>query len=365
MLDAKDHVIFVQNRARRAGAQVSLSRLLSQPQIQASNPFVLLGSDGWLSSHLTKKTIPHLVKPWPSPRSLGSRMGGLSRYAKHTILELRQSDINPRVIVANDHQECLLALALSRAAGDIPVVGILRSAAMAERDFAKYQCNKCSALFARGQELSAKAHNWSGREVSCMLGSFTEDDLSPALPSMESFPGKILVAGSEIPGKGFADIIEAIKIVEQKEPDFPTTEFVFTGKQSESLSKLTPPGSSHSFTFVGRVEDFQTFARQFSLAIHPSRAETFGMAPLELILAGVPTMASTTGIIKSLPLSPPWIFPPKSPESLAKQLIELWKEWPNHTYDIPLLQQFILEHYHISKTAQALSESLNPFLNDG
>ena len=267
---------------------------------------------------------------------------------------------HPRAIVANDHQECLLALALAKAAGGIPVIAILRTPGMSRNDFEKYQCNQCDHLFARGEQLTAKVAQWGRSDVTCMLGSFSEDDLSPPLSHTSSFPTKILVAGSEEPRKGFADLIEAVKLVEQVEPDFPAIEFTCTGDMTEALDELTNQPLRSSFTFIGRVENFSAYARSFHLAIHPSRSESFGMAPLELLLAGVPTMISSTGITPELPMSVPWIFPPESPQILSQAICELWKNWPIHQLNLNDIQHHILDHFHISFTATSLTQALKP-----
>jgi glycosyltransferase involved in cell wall biosynthesis len=358
------HLLFVQNRAKRAGAQVSLSKIAASAEIRPLNPFVLLGSVGWLSSFFGEERIPHMIQPWPSPRSLSARVGGLAKFGKSTISQLHASGAAPTAIVANDHQECLTALALSKACGGIPVAVILRTPGMSQSDFDKYQCGKCNFIFARGETLTRRAQAWSGKEVSCMLGSFTDDDFFDPLPSCSSFPQKILIAGSEEPRKGFSDFLEALKIIESAEPNFPAIEYVFTGEKSEELSQLITQDFRSSFTFAGRVNNFQTFARQFHLAIHPSRSESFGMAPLELLLAGVPTMISRTGITDALPLSSPWVFNPMSPPELAHHLTQIWKQWPKLQLDIPSIQEHLRNHYHISQTTELLADTINDLLSD-
>jgi hypothetical protein len=362
MPSSKDSILFIQHRPRRAGAQVSLSRIVTSQDISQLNPYVLLGGKGWLKSFLDQHEILNQVRPWPSPRSLSSRLGGLSRFANKIIQKLQADGIQPAAIVANDHQECLLALALSRALGKatgrVPVITILRSSGMSLADFKKYNCIQCDQLFARGEELTAQATQWGGRNVTCMLGSFSEDDLCPPLPAPSSFPTKILIAGSENPNKGFSDVLDALKIVELNEPEFPALELVFTGEQTEPLVQLSNQPFRSCFRFAGRIENFTDYARQFQLAIHPSRAESFGMAPLELILAGVPTMISTTGITTELPLTIPWTFPPKAPQDLARSITELWKNWAISPSNIHELQRYILDHYPISHTTSSLAKSI-------
>ncbi len=353
-----NNVLFIQKRARRAGAQVSLSRIVNSSEITPLHPCVLLGEEGWLDGFLTEKSIPHHISPWPSPRSLGARIGGLKKFAENTLSQLHTDGIAPIAIVANDHQETLPALALAKAAGGVPVAVILRTPGMTENDFNKYRCGECDLIFARGEQLTHRASSWSGKEVACMSGSFSDEDFYPPLPKTTNFPPKILVAGSEEPRKGFSDFIEALKIVEASEPDFPAMECVLTGDQNEELTHLIDHGFRSTFKFVGRVDKFPDFARQFQLAIHPSRSESFGMAPLELLLAGVPTMISLTGITSSLPLSSPWVFSPESPSQIASSLMTLWKNWESHRLDLSPTQQHIRDQYHISQTSKSLAQKI-------
>lgn len=359
---SKNSILFIQNRPRRAGAQVSLSRIITSQDISSLNPYVLLGSNGWLKSFLDKHKILNQVRPWRSPRSLSSRLGARSLFANKTIKKLKADGVYPAAIVANDHEECLIALALSQALGktasQVPVITILRSSGMSQVDFKKYNCMQCDQLFARGEELTAKATQWGGRNVTCMLGSFSEDELITPPPAPASFPTKILVAGSEIPNKGFSDVLDALKIVELNEPEFPALELVFTGEQTEPLAQIANQPFRSRFHFAGRIENFIEYARQFQLAIHPSRAESFGMAPLELILAGVPTMISNTGITPELPLSAPWTFPTNSPYDLARSITELWKNWTRWPSNIHELQGYILDRYPISHTTSSLAKSI-------
>ena len=326
--------------------------------MQTLTPFVLLGEQGWLDSFLQEHSIHHQVQPWPSPRSLSARMGGLDKFARKALGDIQKDGTTIRAVVANDHQECLPALALAKAAGNVPVIAILRTPGMSENDFKKYQCDKCAHLFARGEELTAKVSEWTSRDVSCMLGSFSKEDLSLPLPIPESFPTRILVAGSEEPRKGFTDVLDALRIVEKDEPDFPPLELVFTGNKTSQLAEQIEAGFRSTFEFVGRVDGLRNFSRQFQLAIHPSRAETFGMAPFELILAGVPTVMSATGAAPSLPLKRPWIFPSRSTKDLAEALISLWKSWPACVPDVEHLQSSILKAYPISDSAEALADKI-------
>src|SRR6187402_2322774 len=102
------HLLFVQKRSVRAGAQVSLARLVQASTLTAHHPAVLLGCEGWLRDHLQETGLPHALVPFPSPRALTTRLTGFGPFGRAAKSALDKAGIRPRVIIANDHQECPL-----------------------------------------------------------------------------------------------------------------------------------------------------------------------------------------------------------------------------------------------------------------
>lgn len=351
-------LLFIQNRPQRAGAQTSLRRITGCEEIASLNPVVITASHGWLNDALHSHQVPHYSIPWPSPRSLAARIGGLNRHARKTATKLQNDGITPTAVIANDHQECLVAHAIAHTLGGLPVFAILRTPGMSRRDFTKYRCDECHTLFARGHVLAEQVTKWTDQSVICVEGSFSHDERMSPVERPDQFPNRILVAGSEEPRKGFADFIEGLAIAEREHPDFPALECVFTGQPPEQ----TDPAGKHvfrsSFQYVGRVNDFIQLAREFSLAIHPSRSESFGMAPLELMLAGVPTLVSMTGVIEKLGLPKEWCFAPESPRDIADRLIKLRQRWPDLGLKLTEIQTLLLERYPISNTAHQLAKHI-------
>ena len=96
------------------------------------------------------------------------------------------------MIVANDHQECILANRLSLYLGHIPVATILRSSAMSQLDFVKYECAKSSVLFAVGHELRSNAQNWLLKEVLLYEEGFSDQEFSASKIISNQFPTRIL-----------------------------------------------------------------------------------------------------------------------------------------------------------------------------
>ena len=331
-------ILFVQRRPTRAGAQTSLFRLVKS---STRKTIVVCAEEGWLEQQLPNT----LVRSWPSPRSLYGRLGGLKAFSKKLKRELPEISL----VVANDHQESPVALELAKTLS-VPCAAILRSSGMSQRDFEKYRTNECDHLFVVGDELAEKTKQWSKIPQSMFSEGFLEDEFLPVPTAPDHFPSEILVAGSEAPGKGFQDFLQALAILQAEQPDFPLKKVVFTGRPPECEIPKLPA----ELDFVGRVQDFTTFARKFDLAIHPSRHETFGLAPLELIIAGVPTLCTRTGITRDDLLPASWLTDPRSPEQLAGALLDWSQNWPERRKDLPEVITRIHSRFAVSKTSADL-----------
>lgn len=353
-------ILFIQRSPTRAGAQTSLERMVLSNTIRKLNPAVLIARSGWLSEALDKHDVPTIVHQWPSPRSLNARLGGLKRASRHIANTLREAGINPTVIIANDHQECLLAHALSRALRGIPCIAILRTPGMGRRDFEKYSCGDCDAIFGVGHELRERIEAWASSTIPIYEEGFAENEFLPPKNLPDQFPKRIFVAGSEEPRKGFQDFFEAIYLLEKKHPNFPGLECHLTGNkpENEAMQGYSKKPFRSQFNFLGRVNDFIETASAFDLAIHPSRAESFGMAPLELILAGIPTLVSSTGVVEKLDIPETWKFPPSNVQALADCLENLWQTWPELSPEIHSIQKQIRQSYHIEHTTSQIAAEM-------
>lgn len=337
------HLLFVQRRATRAGAQTSLFRIVKNSSCRS---LILCAERGWLVEALPGT----IVSTWPSPRSWPARLGGLTRFARRTSPHLRGLG----AVVANDHQECPVALALAKRLA-LPCLAILRTPGMSHRDFSKYQCDRCDHLFAVGEELLEKVSHWATAPSSLFVEGFLKDEFLPVPAARPRFPSRILVAGSEEPRKGFQDFLTALELLRRNHPKFALEEVVFTGQPPAAA---VPRLDCH-LEFAGRISDFIPFARQFDFAVHPSRHETFGLAPLELIISGVPTLATATGCLDESLLPPSWLVPPASPPDLARALLDWQKHWPDRRARLPGTVDTIRERYDLETTLAPFFETLD------
>ena len=336
-------ILYVQRRPRRAGAQTSLFRLISS---SPHSSHVLTSSKGWLSDALEKVS----VREWPSPRSLRGRLGGLRSFAKNFAKEIKP----PGIVVANDHHECLLALALANVFS-VPCVAILRTPGMSQHDFQKHHCADCAHLFVVGNELNERVGQWSDTSHSLFMEGFLEEEFAAERPAPSSCPSEILIAGSEEPRKGFPDFLKALEILEKSHPDLPITKVALTGQTPDGdIPKLRC-----QLDFVGRVNDFIPFAQGFDFAIHPSRSETFGLAPLELIIAGIPTLCTRTGIAGDDLLPSSWLTPPSSPQEMATALLDWIHHWQDRRKELKSVEEAIHSRFAICRTSAHFFEIID------
>jgi len=353
-------ILFIQRKSHRAGAQTSLARMLKCGSIRQLQPAVLTGSEGWLSHDLRQLGIPVAVTSFPRLRSFKSQVIGLAPFAWRAARALASAAIRPSMIVANDHSECPPALELSRRYANVPVVGILRTPGMTRRDFEKFECDSCDGLLIVGEELRERVARWTDKPIDLYQEGFHRDELFDMKPWPQSFPDRLLVIGSEKPRKGFSDFLKALDMLEAQYLDFPALECDFTGTTILGDEALLDLPRRARLRFLGRVDDFSALVREYPLAIHPSRAETFGLAPLEAVLAGVPTMASETGAVNEMVFPDEWKFPPYQPAAIAEGILRLWKTWPSDGAAIASLKDLIFKTFDMDQTVKS---SLQMFLS--
>lgn len=319
-------VVFVQNSVHLAGAQKSLSRLLTAPAMQQHDPILLTGQKGWLTGHCEEHQVKWARLPFPASRSLPARLWGNRLFARRAASHLKEflQPGRPVIIHTNDHPDSLLGLALAQALKAVPVL-TLRTPGMSQRDFEKYRCGDHAHLIAVGDDLFNKVRPWiSGqRPLTLVHNGVKEEEILPPIPWAAEPPARILVLGSIIPRKGWQDLVEALLLLESRLPAGPLPKIDFLGDllDSEPTAVLeTSRLKRFEVTFLGVREDYRACLRQYALAIHPSRSESFGMAALECVAAGVPLLAAATGLIPEFIPEGSFLFPPQQPETLALHL---------------------------------------------
>ncbi len=341
--------LILQRRAHKAGAQVSLHRWLRSGAWAGLSPHVLCGQEGWLCEALRAEGVPVTVSPFVSSRALTARLGGNRAFARRA----RALIPHPQLIIANDHPEGLLAQALSREV-QRPWAVVLRSYGASARDLRKYACHQAALrLVVRGPKTPQREPQLL-HEAPTFSEGLLPSEFSPAQPPPSGLGPKILVAGSPHPDKGWPDLCAALDAVGT---ELPRCTWAFTGQAPPSV-----PGQH--FVSLGRVQDYAATVRAHDLVIHPSRGETFGLAVAEAWAAGVPVLASQTGLVPTLPLPEHLSFAPGQVQALADRLKALAAAPPIRESQIEAVQAYLRSAWSWPQGLEVVMQQLRALATD-
>jgi glycosyltransferase involved in cell wall biosynthesis len=132
-------------------------------------------------------------------------------------------------------------------------------------------------------------------------------------------------AGRLVRLKGVAYLLQAFA---QIAPEFPdaSIEIAGSGPELPALqSESAALGVSGRVRFLGWVDDLQTIFRRWSVLAIPSLEESFGLAALEGMAAGLPVIASNVGGLPEVVGGAGILVPPGDPTALATALRRVLK----------------------------------------
>lgn len=351
-------VVFVQNRTHRAGAQTCLARLLRHEAIKAWNPVLLCSPGGWLVEECRRIGVPVIEETFPRSRSLGGRLFGNAAFARRVKNALNARSLRPVIVQANDHQEGLLGLELAKALGARTSM-FLRSPTMTPEDYRKYRCGEYDFISAVGDEFLRRVQSWEPeRKIALIRDGIYADEILPPRPRAAAPPERILVIGSPLVWKGWADLTEALYLLEQ-EGVLPPIRFDFTGEHPDPAQNDLQLGRLKvaQCNFLGRVDGFRDLVLRYDLVINPTRMETFGMAAIEVLAAGVPLLSSRTGVIEQVLKAGDLLFRPGDPRGLARALGRLLVNWSEMVSGVPQAQENIRVNFLIDSSASRVDAS--------
>lgn len=356
-------VVFVQNRTHRAGAQTSLARLINDASMGRWQPVLVCSRGGWLPRECANRGIAVIEGVFPSPRSLAGRLFGNILFARYVAARLEGLEGSVAIVQSNDHQEGLFGLEIARLIGARTSI-FLRSIALRREDYFKYKCNKYDLVFAVGEELRERVRKWDPyRLIELHHDAVSPDDFLPPKRVSDTAPQRVLVVGSAQELKGWADLTEALYLLES-DGTLPSIQFDFTGVQpvkAENDLKLERLRTMRC-SFLGHIESFRDLVRGYNLVINPSRMETFGMAAVEVVAAGVPLLSSRTGVIEQVLERPETLFPPARPDALAAKLTQTFERWNDMDFGIERAQENLRARFLIGTSAAKLDAAYRRLL---
>jgi len=347
-------VLLVQKRANKAGAQVCLERTVEALRDAGIDAQVVLGKEGWLTDKLRQKGALCGIIAFPSFRSPLSKWLRLGLFAR--AMDRIWGDYGPfHIVHANDTWEALLTewLALR---WKIPWVVHLRIATLSRLHYFKYHCDKANAVIAVSPDVYERVKNWRSNFLEFIPEGLKINEFFNPCDNEVQFPEEVGVIGHGGSRKGWEDLLDAFAKVRKMGYLLPRR-LVFFGhidiKDRDRLQQRVPHGLEASFE--GHVDDMTKRVRELGLAIAPSRKESFGRAAMEIIAAGVPILASRTGVVLDvMGVDSPWTFSPGNPDNLASAWINLPSLWSKRLDFVRQWQKKLLDGFTVEDATKRL-----------
>ena len=333
------------------------------------SPFLLTGSEGWLTRFCSDHDVPWAQLDFPTPRSFKDLwLGGNARFAKKAARTIRPYLLpdHDLIVHANDHPDSLLGLHLAKVLQSRSFL-TLRTPGMSRRDFYKHRCSEHDCVIAVGDDLAQRAQQWHiNGKIHCIYNGVTVNEIRKPNPSLHKTLDRILVIGSLSTRKGWADLVDALILLETRLPDgnFPEVDFLGDLLKKQPLDVLNLHRlKKFRCRFLGVAENYLQQLQNYSLVVHPSRSESFGMAALECISGGIPLVAASTGMIPHFIGKKSFIYSPGDVQALAEILASILSKLDCQdifdAFDFETVHSRIRNNFTTDQTVERLSKLYN------
>jgi glycosyltransferase involved in cell wall biosynthesis len=165
---------------------------------------------------------------------------------------------------------------------------------------------------------------WAGVNAEVVYPGVDVPPCAPGAGAARTGMGCVLgTAGRLAPIKGIEYLIRALPLVRAGVPDV-TLEIAGSGPEEAALKKeALRLGLDGCVRFLGWQEDIPF--NNWNVFVSPSIEESFGIAALEAMAAGLPVVASAVGGLTELVEDGKtgWLTPPADPKALATKLVSL------------------------------------------
>lgn len=361
----KRTVFFVQQSPSLAGSQKSLLRLMKALE-SPWYPVLIISEEGWLTDEARAAGVPVIVHPFPSSRSLKARLWGNRWFGYKVASQCRPFITGKCVVHGNDHIHSLCVLAVASMLNAHSLL-TLRTPGMDRRDFLKYSCGQHGATIAVGRALYEKVRSWNPKFGVHLIENGVDDaEICSNSDVFTTMAQSIVVPGSTEPRKGWRDLTDALVLLE-KQGQGREIEFVLLGNDyGQDVDNVVGSDRLKQFRIrhIPLTPDFKETVASYQFAVHPSRSESFGMALLEVLAAGIPVLSSRTGVADEVIADERFLFTSKNVKALAGKMASLMDDFSGADQMVRYAQQVIKSHYCVSRTAAQYMDVYEEVLAD-
>ncbi len=214
---------------------------------------------------------------------------------------------------------------------------------------------KADVLLAVGEKLREEMRAAGlGPEIDLLPPVVNTDELVPA-PATPSSSIRLLFVGSlDLPLKRAADLVEALALLTSRGARRYELTLAGGGDRTAVVALALKRGVGDLCQFLGLIPHDKVLdaIRHCDIFVHPSEAETFGVAPAEALACGRPAVVARSGGPDTfVDSSVGAVVEPRSPEALAAAISEVADRLP--TFDPQRLHQHISTKFGPEKFLEA------------
>ncbi len=359
------NILILQKNTNKAGAQHALFRILSSNEFNQHNIVVICSLKGWLTEELKKLNINNIILKYPSIKSISGKLFRISRWTNNIHKTLIKMNFNPDIIFANNHIEFPYVLKIHKKFELSKTLVYFRDSYMKKNDFLEFKCDMADIKITVSKVMKDKLPFCDNVEI--IQDGLLQNEFYPIKEKNHFFPKKVLLIGTPSLIKGWDIFFKAIKNIYLKNNTIIFEKIVCTGiPNNQQLKKYNLTNAEikkFNINFSEKFDNLAQEARGYDLAIFPSRKESFGLSPLEILAAGIPLISSKTGIIENVIKETSFLFEANSVKSLESTILNLYTNWNDINFNLKEMQNAIRTNYliqgEIKKLITMCSKEIN------
>lgn len=138
---------------------------------------------------------------------------------------------------------------------------------------------------------------------------------------------RVFSSGRITEGKGFENLIQAFRYVEEKDKDITLT-IAGDGTQMSHLREMVKKFNLKNVEFLGYIpyEKIHTYYPRYDLFVDPHPAEPFGLVIIEAMASGIPAIAGAGGPKEIITEDTGFIVNTTKPEEIAEAILHAKEE---------------------------------------